>query len=425
MVNVTFIIAIAFTIIALSRKQVGVALGMVIMSMFLWPEYLRIPMGVAEMSVPRIVGLAVFLKLFLNGKVRETKFVKVDSLVLFIWVWTIAATIFSGSEFSHTSQMIGRGFDTVLMYFLMRVAVTKIDDISGLHTILCWTAIMIGGVGIYEAYTAYSPYTQFIGYRTWSWIEKPPEFRYGFLRAQGSTSVPIFFGLAMMVLAGLIWSLGGYAKGQFLHKASVLIAILGALSSMSSGPWIACFMLFFFSKYQGKTKAIKLTIYGIIIVSLTLEVISNRHFYHLIDYLAIDKHTAWYRTRLLEVAVSNLGDFWLVGVGTNWPHYWAAELDGRKHIDVVNHFLIVALYGGLPALIAYIYSHVIALRSVILAWKSNLGESRRKLMFVLAATLLSLDAACMSVGLFGPPLLLSHLLLGFIVSVVGMKAEPG
>jgi hypothetical protein len=127
---------------------------------------------------------------------------------------------------------------------------------------------------------------------------------------------------------------------------------------------------------------------------------------------------------LIEVAVTHVSDFWLIGVGSNWPHHWGPILDGRNHVDVVNHFLIVALYGGLPAMFLYIASHYHAVKYVIAFRKSEDNPQLRLVAFNLVCVLLSLDFSSLSVGLYGPPQILSYMLLGLIVSVTQMREIP-
>jgi hypothetical protein len=123
----------------------------------------------------------------------------------------------------------------------------------------------------------------------------------------------------------------------------------------------------------------------------------------------------------LEVAASQLYEFWLIGVGSNWPHHWGLLLDGRLHIDVVNHFLIVALYGGLPAMFLYILSHWYALKRIVALFRSTGDSTVSKVAFHLGIVLVALDFSTLSVGLFGPPLPLSNMLLGLIVSVTAIE----
>lgn len=416
MIAVSLSIALVFTVLALTRRTAGAALGIVVLSMLFWPEYLRIPVGLADMSVPRLVGLALLLKYMSRGVHHRINSNRIDALVILLWLWTVFATAVAGASFSYIAQMIGRGFDTVLMYLVARMSLLDEGDARGFRVWIVVTAICMGLLGVYEALTASSPYQSLIQYRSWSWIDKPPEFRLGMLRAQASTSVSIYFGMSMVLVLGMLIALRSYADSVLCQRLAVLAAALAALSSLSSGPWLACAMLALFVLYERIPTLIRPSLWLVLALALTLEVVSNRHFYHLVDYLALNSATAWYRTRLIEVAITQWRDFWLVGVGAAWPHHWADYIDGRGHIDVVNHFLITALLGGVPAMLMYIATHVIAVRRAIHKWRDEADTARRTLLFGLVATLIALDLSTMSVGLFGPSLLLSHIVLGLMVS---------
>jgi hypothetical protein len=212
-----------------------------------------------------------------------------------------------------------------------------------------------------------------------------------------------------------------------LYKPVLFSAVGATLSCLSSGPWIALAALLGINYLYSRTYLIKPGVYIVLLFAILIEIASNRHFYHLIDYLALDKTTAWYRTRLIEVAFSNVNEWWIAGVGSSWPNHWANSIDGRGFLDVVNNYLIIALYGGLPALIMYISAHVVAIKRAVLTFRSSRDIPHRQLIFGLVATLVALDFASFSVGLFGPALLLGSMILGFINSVSttwNPNAEP-
>jgi len=416
MIPQTIIASLIFCVLALSRRQPGSALGVIILAMMFWPEYLRIPIAGAEMSVPRIAALLVIFQSFAKGTHRNINFTNVDVMVLAIWLWTVFATVIANAESYQITQMIGRGLDTVVMYFLARITIRSSKDVLALIFWLALVAVVMGLVGGVESATSRSPYSSMTDYRTWHWIDKDDEYRLGFLRARASTSTHIYFGMAMTVILGMIWACRNYVTNRLVVQVGLIGAFVAVLSSMSSGPWMGGVLVIVLNTFAVRVKWIKPAIIIIVLASLLMELLSNRHFYNLIDYLALDPHTAWYRTRLLEIAFSRIYEFWLFGVGSSWPHHWAALLDGRDHIDVVNHFVIVALYGGVPATLLYLATHVIGIKLVVRSWQSTSDSRRRNLLFGLAATVVALDFSSMSVGLFGPVLLLSHILLGVMIS---------
>lgn len=415
MIGVTIFITLAFGVLALLVRP-GMALGVLIAATLVWPEYLRIPLGVAEMSATRIIALALLSKLFVIGRQKNLKLCAVDWLVIFLWLWTVLASVLSGAESSQIWRMLGQGFDTTLIYFVARLSIRSSNDLKDLALPLFLVAVYMCAMGWVEAVTTKSPYMGLDSYRQWVWFQKPPEFRLGLMRAKVSTSVHIFFGMAMMLLAGIAWALRTDPRVRKISILAAFFAGFGALSSMSSGPWLAIITLIFCNLYMYEPKFIKPTLLLLLGASVFIELVSNRHFYNLIDYLALNSGTAWYRTRLLEVAASQWRDYWLFGTGDKSIQYWGGLLDGRQHIDLVNHFVITAVNGGLGATIAYIGSHIYAIVYGIRARRRSKDKIQRNLIFGLICVVISLDISSMSVGLFGPPLILSNILLGILVS---------
>jgi hypothetical protein len=415
MTLVTLAVAVVFSLLAFSQRNAGAAFGLLIMSMLIWPEFLRVPIAIIQMSVPRFVAIVLLFKFIAYGRGRKKGRSVIDRLVLSVWVWTVVASVLAGAEFSQTSQMIGRGLDSVLMYYVARMALSTDADMKGFYRVLAATAMLMCVLGVYEAITWKSPYHRFVDVA--ARIQGYSEIRFGMLRAQGSTQNSIYFGLAMSVILGMAWSFRGYVASRAIGHLIALFALMAALSSLSSGPWLAVASFVAFNFFYQKVNWIKPTLWLLLVLATITEVASNRHFYHLVDYLALDPHTAWYRTRLLEIAISQWRDYWLVGVGSAWPHHWASLLDGREYIDVVNNFVIIALYGGLPALVLFICGHVIAIKMAVKRFNREPAVECRMMVFGLAATLLAIDFAGLSVGLFGPSLLLSHIVLGLLVSL--------
>lgn len=412
-------VAVLFVLMALGSKRNGAAMGLLIVSLLLWPEYLRVQLGPLAMSAPRLVAVVLLLKFLVNGASDKVRLNLIDGLVVAVWLWTVLATVLLGSEFAQIKEMIGRGLDTVLMYFVARLAFNSPSDAKGLLAGLMFAAFVMGLLGAYEAIFSQSPYQIMrVGIETpWGPGADRAEYRMGLLRAKGSTTVSIYFGMAMMLVLGVLWSMREYTDRKRAYMLAFTAALIGSLSSMSSGPWLGCAALIGLQFFAYHPYLIKRALLFLTILIVFVEVASNRHFYELIDHLALDSRNAWYRTRLIEIAAGHLNEFWLLGVGSSWPHHWGMLLDGRGIIDVVNNFLILTLYGGVPAALMYVGAHAAAVRSAVLAWQSDKTRQRRNLLSGLICTLIALDLTSLSVGLYGPPLLLSYVLLGMIVSV--------
>jgi hypothetical protein len=415
MLLVTLAIAIVGIVIAFSVSPPS-AIGVMILSMLVYPEYLRIPIGLANMSVPRIIAIALIIRFLARGGLQGFRWRLVDGLVCFEWVWSVAAVSLAGAGASRTNEVIGRVFDTAFMYFAARFCLKRAEDYKKLVWPLVLCAIVAGFLGVVEAVTYRSPYQWMMSYSaitTWD-FEMTQEVRYGFLRAQGATGMPIYFGVAMALVLGMLYSVRGFAPVKPIFYLGCAGALFGSLSSMSSGPQTALIAFAVAASFWFYPRLIKPALIALVGLCIAMELGSHRHFWHLIEYINPIGGDAWYRARLIDVALMQWRDFCLIGVGSKTPNHWGMLIDGRLFVDLVNDYVVVAVTGGVLMLACHIAIQIIAIREAV--WTYRNGNSpTRKLAFGQIAALTALMTASMSVGLFGPPLLLSYLLMGMMV----------
>lgn len=415
MIPVTIALTFVGAILALALRP-GALPGILVGSMLLYPEYLRIPMGLSEMSAPRLIAMVGVLRLIAAGRLHGQRFVLADALLIATYLWSVLAQIAAGTSFSELATHIGRFFDTVLMYGASRLALQSMKDVRDTAIPLGLSCVAMGFLGALESATQYSPFAGLERFRGWTWIEKVPEFRMGFLRAKSSTSHSIYFGMAMAAVASFMW-----ACSRSLPRAagiiSVAMAVLGTLSSLSSGPLAGLMVCAVLAAFEYKRNWIKPALMLLVVTIVLVEVISDRHFYSVIDRLTFSGGTAWYRGRLLEVGLAQWHEYWLVGVGPNIPHHWGKLIDGRKHVDIVNHFLLLAVYGGFLYPLLYLSTHVACVRTLVKALPFTHKPEEERFIFGMAAGIIAIDVASFTVGVFGPVMLTLHLMLGAATSI--------
>lgn len=420
MIPFTILAAALFSILAAAARP-GVAFGLVIASALLWTEYLRIPMGLAQMSAPRIVALVVVTRFLINNRVRRVRWQAIDLAALLLWIWQVLAFLAAGADETRINTAIGNFFDTILMFVLARTAILSMADVRDAVKPIAFTAFAMAAVGVVEAVTSRSPYDRMFAHHAWRVFFKEAEYRLGFLRAKGSASHPINFGMAMMLMAGLLWSTRGVGRRRSALGAGA--ALVAAMTSLSSGPLIAIMLTLICNALFYARRLIKPLLACLVLVAIFLELASNRHFYELVDYLAFNTGTAWYRTRLLEVGVGMLHEYWLFGYGGEPPNHWAQQIDTRGHVDMVNNYLIVATNSGLLGLFLYLAVQILALRGVVRAF-GRADMPGKMYTYGLGATLVALMLGSMSVGLFGPSLLLSWMLMGLMADPPVQAPRP-
>lgn len=415
MIPITIIVALTGIAWALSVSR-ATALGIVILCLLVYPEYLRIPIGPTNMSAPRLIALAILSRFLFVARPNGFRWQWVDTIVCLEWIWSVGANIIAGADSARMSEVIGRLFDSVLMYMLARVCLIGLLDCRRLVPVLTTTAVIAGSLGVFESITHASPYHAMQAHTAIRAFDfgGDRESRFGLLRAEGATSMPIYFGMAMFLLFGMIYSFRDFASSRWMWRIGCGCALAGALSSMSAGPQSGIVVFLIVVAFRHFTALIKPALVAFVLLLIYCETFSNRHCWYLIEYLNPIGGDFWYRSRLIDVALLRWRDYALFGVGSNIPNHWGALIDGRTFVDLVNEYVIVAVTGGVLSIACRVGIQMIALRDAVRAYGS--GDARVQWQaYGEAATLIGFMAASLSVGLFGAPLILSYVFIGMVI----------
>ena len=114
--------------------------------------------------------------------------------------------------------------------------------------------------------------------------------------------------------------------------------------------------------------------------------------------------TAWHRAALIEAAVTDFWDWWLVG--TDYTRHWFAYGVGwsSRHADITNYYVRMAVDGGLPLLIAFVILLARAFAMVGTTWRrlacAVTAHPQVFLPWALGASLLSHAASFVGVSYF-------------------------
>ncbi len=401
----------------------GMAFAILIASMLVWPDYLRIPVGPAWMSISRFVAFAIIIRMLSSGRGKEFRFCSLDGLIIVDWVWVIFSTLGAENNTATIVRSFGTGMDTALLYFAARLAIQNEQDVKDAVALLSFTAIYMASIGVIENFTNNSPYRSLISYRPWEteFGVVPDEKRLGLYRARASSSIHIYFGLTMAMVFGIIVAGRAYVGSFFSRTLGPVGGFLATFSSMSSGPWISLILFLFFSRFVNYSLYIKKTLFLVMLTLLGLQFVMNRDIHYLVSYISLNAHTAWYRAKLIDVSIVNLHEYWLFGYGTKSPHHWGAMIDGRPLVDMVNHFVLKAATSGVIGFVIFLSISVVAIRYIMAAWKNTKNAKYRKMAFTLGALLIGVNVAIWSVSMYGTPLKMYYILIALIVSVCSFK----
>jgi hypothetical protein len=380
-------------------------------SVIWYPSYYSAPLGTVHWTVPRIVVLALLAKALLDADLMKGfKLIRLDKLVVAIFVCeTISGVITAQDVVVFLQYQSGQIFDMLLPYFAVRLIMVKREDYLTLLRGILLVSAPFAVLAFYQFWTGGNPF-DFI--RTYA-----PKERKGRFRAELTFEVSIMLGLYFASLgsacAGL---LRAAVNSKWIYVIAMVLMGIGAISSDSSGPILALILAVAFLCFYRWRHEWKLAVTIIVLMCLVVEIISNRHFYDVLGDYTLSPETAWYRSRLMQVALfdGGMSGHWWLGFGaTNGDPGWGPQIDGRDHTDLVNHFLLILCWYGLVGLAPFIWMNWETAKTLVAAMKRAMTEADRWLIWSLAAGLFGMTGAFFSVSLFGPPTTTYYMLIAF------------
>ncbi|MHC4634524.1 MAG: hypothetical protein ACYSYU_04815, partial [Planctomycetota bacterium] len=155
-------------------------------------------------------------------------------------------------------------------------------------------------------------------------------------------------------------------------------------------------------------------VFILVVACSMVEVISNRHFYDVLGGFTFDPRTAWYRSKLVDVAViqGGMAGHWIAGYGFAEPG-WSKKIDNRDHTDIVNHYLLILARYGIIGLLPFAAILITVVNNLRNSFSQSLFGDDKWLIWSLAGTLFGLLITMFSVSLFGPPKTILYILFGF------------
>jgi O-antigen ligase len=222
----------------------------------------------------------------------------------------------------------------------------------------------------------------------------------------------LFFAMLGPVCAGI---LGIEKRYRTLYVAALCLLSIGVFASMSSGPMLAALLAMVFIALYRYRKSWKVITAVIVLMCGLVEIISNRHFYDVLGSYTLSSRSAWYRSKIIDVALfeGGMSGHWFTGFGYNTDPGWSANIDNRDHTDVVNHYLLVLCRFGLVGLVPFLAMNIVVVKQLVDAYRASMLRSDKWLIWCLAAGLIGLAGALMSIALFDQSTTVYYILIGF------------
>ena len=346
----------------------------------------KIEMFGLDLFAGRFLEMAGFARVMARREFSFSRRNSIDwALVVFYGYATIVFLLRSTVGLAY---QIGLAVDASLCYFTFRGLIKDIDD---LRWFLRSFILLLG------PYTILVLVERLTGYNAFAFMGgiKGGLVREGRMRCWGSFRHPVLLGTFGASFLPLY-------IGLFFDKESRTRAVIGSvlclgivLASNSGGPlssMAAALVGWLFWKVRFRMRSVRYGIAGT--VALLAILMKAPVWYFLARVSSITGGEGYHRAYLIDIAVQNIGRWWLAGMPLAETHEWFPYTSPfAEGADVTNAFIFVGLNAGLGALGLFIFLLVRAfsrLGKALMAVRGDLpGRDRTEfLLWGMGVTLL-------------------------------------
>ncbi|MCG8585824.1 MAG: O-antigen ligase family protein [Pirellulales bacterium] len=262
-------------------------------------------------------------------------------------------------------------FGWVVPYLVGRCALASRSDLDQMTKWLAIPIVLIGIAVAIECVTHFNVLSSYVG-RTGAAMQ-----RYGFARAMGPASHPIYLGMLMVLfLPWAIWGayLGTRGEAPRWFRLLPVICAVGVLSSFSRGPFLAMCGVFvfvafiYFRRYRMVIAGSAVAIVLAVIVGREMAIeglraaegarsASQRPMMIVVDGELVEYDGTLHRLLLFKVYDDPIIEGGLLGHGPTQSETVLDLLDGHAAgvmYSIDNHYIIYALQFGFLGLIAFL-----------------------------------------------------------------------
>lgn len=371
--------------------------------LLVYPDYLRVSLGSIDISACRIVICTLLFRCLADPSiVRRFQWKPLDTLVLLSMVVFSGALVFTTDIITVVENRSGFLMDTLFVYLAVRLIIVDRPTLVAIAKAISLFTVFLAVHGVVETFTGQSLYAGLGAYCPWA-HRKGMEYqmRFGLHRAMGPPGETILFGLSFASFLPLIWLLR-HEPPPWGRRAFVLtvISIVGVAATVSSGPYLGLIIVLFSLSLEYAKSLVKPLVGLFVLGCLAIEVLSNRHFYHVLADFTMDPITGWYRARLIDVAIMKLPDYWLFGYGFVDPG-WGPMINALPRTDAVNDYVVHAMTYGIFGLLIYVAVLSRSVYDLVQCHTRTKSMWMRSCCWAMGSSLTGLFFALWSVSMFG------------------------
>jgi hypothetical protein len=371
----------------------------------------KIELGPFSFTVVRIVIAAGVVRAMLKGERLAGRVNGLDKFVLAWAGWAVLSSIGHQDFESALVYRLGMVYDSLGIYFLIRIFCQSIDDVVAVCRIAAIVLVPVAIEMLHERLTGRNLFAVFGG------VADVVPIREGRIRAQGPFGHSILAGTVGAVCLPLL--IGLWKENRRIAVIGLLASLAMIFASSSSGPILSMaagiFALFVW-RYRHLTRGL---VWLGVLGYVALDLVMNQPAYFLLARIDLaGGSTGWHRAQLIQSAFMHLDEWW--AMGTDFTRHWmpTGVSWNPDHTDITNHYILMGVHGGLPLMLLFI--------GTLLKGFSLVGQTLRQLevlspkseflIWAMGASLFAQAATFMSVAYFDQSFVFLYMTLAAIGS---------
>jgi O-antigen ligase len=336
------------------------------------------------------------------------------------------------TTFTDTLRYGFLGFtDIFLPYYAASRAIKNYEQLKKAIVAFVIASLVIGGISAFEfrsSWLLYNPLTSALGA---DWNMGKYLGRGDSIRAIASLDHSIILGFVMMVSLGFYLFIGRSINNKILRLAGFGLIIGGLISSLSRGPWVGTTALLLVFIAFGKNAIRRLTLLFIAFI-FALPVLNwipgGDKVINLIPFVGeTDKENVEYRQKLIDRSVLIIEKYPAFGVFDPKKEPEMEDMvQGEGIIDLVNTYLVIALYNGLIGLSLFLGFFLLAVLAIFKKIKKIADKTSEEYLCgqALLATLFAVLVTIFTVSSIGNIPIVYWSLAGLISSYIRVANLP-
>ena len=374
--------------------------------------------GTLHFPLFRFLILVAHVRLLLRSDWQDLKWNTVDTLMIIFSLWMMLSSFFHRSDGFGFITLSSYVFDVSGVYFIVRATLRSWNDLFPITKALAILLAIVAFEMVYEKATGKNLFSIF------GRIQESVVIRGDKLRAQGPFLHPILagtVGATSVALFATIWR-----KANYYAKIGTCAGLSMTIASASSGPLIALFFVtlaLFFWRFRRFVSLIKwLLLSGYLLA----EIVMPGPAYYIMARVDLTGNSdGWHRARLIEVAFSKLGDWWLWGADYTRDWMPSGVPWSANHTDITNYFLHWGVMGGLTPMLSIITVTVLGFKYIGQFMRRSDYNSNDNTFkaWCLGACLTGHVVTCFSVAYFDQSLVFIWLTIGCAASIPSFASE--